>query len=161
MQYADLRSWLPDDLLVKVDRTSMAESLEVRCPYLDHRLVELAAMVPSRWKLKGLTAKWILRRVSRDLLPKAARDRRKHIFEVPIANWLRHELFTLTKQLLDPKELSQHGVFEPEIGQKLLADHVTGRGDYSRALWTMAAFQLWYRAFSDPPSVTPATRYAS
>ncbi len=152
MQYADLRTWLPDDLLVKVDRTSMAASLEARCPYLDHRLVELAALLPDGWKVKGLTAKWILRRVARGLLSPQVLERRKHIFEVPIARWFRRELVPVAEELLAPTELARHGVFEPAVAGGLLNDHVTGRADYSRALWTMVAFQLWYRALADAPT---------
>jgi asparagine synthase (glutamine-hydrolysing) len=109
--YVDLRTFLADDILFKLDRASMAASLEARVPYLDHELVEYAFRIPDRWKLRGLVGKWILRRAFRGNLPTSILRRRKSGFSVPIAAWLRGDLRALTSDLLSPERLRRQGLF--------------------------------------------------
>ncbi len=145
-QYADIKLYLPDDILTKVDRASMAVSLEVRCPLLDHRLMELAARMPSSLKLKGREGKYIFKRAVSQLLPPEILARRKQGFVVPLAKWLRADLRELAESLLFDSAAND-GWLEPAEIQKLWRQHQSGLRDYSRPLWTALMFRLWQRTF--------------
>ena len=145
-QYADIKLYLPDDILTKVDRASMAVSLEVRCPLLDHRLMELAARIPSSLKLKGREGKYIFKRAVSQLLPPEILARRKQGFVVPLAKWLRADLRELAESLLFDSAAND-GWLEPAEIQKLWRQHQSGLRDYSRPLWTALMFRLWQRTF--------------
>ena len=141
---ADLGLGLPGDMLVKVDRMSMANSLEVRCPYLDHRVAECAAAMPGPFKLAPGSGKRILRRAFADRLPAEVFGRPKRGFEIPIADWLRGELADLARRATDPGRLKRQGLFRSELPRRWMSELAAGRRDSSRQLWTLVAFQAWW-----------------
>jgi asparagine synthase (glutamine-hydrolysing) len=159
LQY--LKYYLEGDILPKVDRASMAASLEVRAPFLDFRLVELALSMPRELNLRGLDGKRILKRAVRDTLPAAILRRPKKGFGIPISLWLKREFRWLLDELLEPKRLRAQGIFEPAAVGSLIGDHLSGRADNRKALWTLLMFQLWYENFGRTPSraSTSATGY--
>ncbi|HEY7609241.1 MAG TPA: asparagine synthase (glutamine-hydrolyzing) [Alphaproteobacteria bacterium] len=142
MLFADLALGLPGDMLTKADRMSMASSLEVRCPFLDHRVVEAAAAMPGAWKLKRGEGKAILRRAFADALPAEVFRRPKKGFEVPIALWLTGPLRSLVETALDAKTLAGHGIAAAPP-RRWLAELESGRRDSSEKLWTLVAFTQW------------------
>lgn len=144
MLAADIALGLPGDMLVKVDRMSMACGLEVRCPFLDHRVVECAAALPGRLKVGARAGKLALRRAFADRLPAAVFARPKKGFEMPIAAWLTGPLADLTRRAIDPARLKAQGLLRPEPPAAWYAALQSGRRDTSEALWTLVAFQAWY-----------------
>ncbi len=147
--FVDIMSYLPDDLLVKVDIATMANSLEARSPFLDHKLVEFAATVPWQFKLKGNNTKYLLRKALGKLLPPGILHRRKAGFAVPISNWLRHELRDFTQQTLLAAPFTQRGYFNGENIKKLWEQHLSGHYDHGFRLWTLLNLELWHRTFID------------
>jgi asparagine synthase (glutamine-hydrolysing) len=147
MLYADTRLGLPGDMLVKSDRMSMANSLEVRCPFLDHRVVECAAAMPGAFKLVAGEGKRILRRAFADRLPKEVFALPKKGFEIPIADWLTGPLDDLTRRAIDETRLGRQGIFRPELPRRWYDDLKAGRRDTSEKLWTLIAFQAWCENF--------------
>ncbi|HPP52693.1 MAG TPA: asparagine synthase (glutamine-hydrolyzing) [Thermoguttaceae bacterium] len=145
----DLVTYLPCDLMVKVDIASMAHSLECRQPFLDHRVVELAVRMPRRLKYRWGRGKWILRRTFSDILPPAIQRRGKMGFGVPISEWFRGPLQGWIEQLLTDGRLYHRGYFRPESIQALLAEHRTGRFDHGNRLWALAILELWHRLWID------------
>jgi asparagine synthase (glutamine-hydrolysing) len=143
-----LRFYLCDDILTKVDRASMAASLEVRSPFLDTELVEWIARLPFRMKMRGLTRKWLLRRALQGIVPDEVLHRRKHGFNLPIAAWFRGPLRPMLEDLLSPDSLDQGGIFEPEPVRRLMDDHFEKRSDNRKQLWTLAMFELWRRRWA-------------
>lgn len=143
----DQRTYLPDDILFKVDRASMMASLETRAPLLDHRLVEYANGLPSRYKLKGLTTKHLLRRVAGGYLPKAILERPKKGFGIPVAKWLRAELREPMLDLLSPERLGRAGLFEPRAVEAMLREHLDGVRDHRKPLWTLLMFEWWRETY--------------
>jgi asparagine synthase (glutamine-hydrolysing) len=141
---ADLGLGLVGDMLVKVDRMSMASSLEVRCPFLDHSVVECAAAMPGRFKLVRNGGKRILRNAFADRLPKEVFARPKKGFEAPIASWLKGELRDLARRATDPATLKRQGLFKPELPQRWMSELDRGRRDVAGELWTLIAFQAWW-----------------
>lgn len=147
--WADFYTYLPDDLLVKEDRMSMAVSLEGRVPYLDHEFVEFVARIPSTFKVHKLTTKYILKEAMRDLLPDAIIDRRKHGFAVPIGEWFKHELKTYAQDVFQDKRTRERGFFQTDYMLSLLQEHQNGIRDYSSQLWALLIFELWCREYLD------------
>jgi asparagine synthase (glutamine-hydrolysing) len=146
--YLDLKTWLADDGLVKVDRMSMAHALEVRCPLLDHRVIELAARVPSSLKLRGGRTKILLRRVAERRLPALAADilaRPKRGFAPPVSRWLREDLRDLSRDLLLAPDALARDLFEIREVSRLLEDHRTQRLDAGWSLWTLLMLEVWNR----------------
>jgi asparagine synthase (glutamine-hydrolysing) len=141
--YLDLKGYLGEGVLTKVDRASMACSLEVRVPFLDRRVVELAARLPSRLKLRRLTSKYILKRALADVLPRETLRRRKKGFGVPMGRWLRGELAPLVRDVLAPDVIRRAGLFRVAAVERLIAEHMAGRHDHRKKLYTLLAFQLW------------------
>ena len=151
---ADLLTYLPGDLLAKVDQASMAHGLECRSPFLDHRVVELALAMPLRRKLRlrGGRSKAILKTAFADLLPSAILHRPKMGFGVPVDRWFRGPLQAeLRAVLLDPLARSR-GLFRPEAVAALLDEHTQGRRDHAYRLWALLMLELWFRKYLDPPS---------
>jgi len=141
---AYVRGYLQEDILVKVDRASMATSLEVRSPFLDPELVEFALGLPIDLWLHGRTGKWLLRALMRGRLPDALIDRRKVGFGVPLNKWLRESQRELLLDYLSPTRLRDQGIFDGRAVGALVADHMTGRADRGHELWLLLLFQLWY-----------------
>ena len=149
---SDLVTYLPDDLLVKVDLASMAHSLECRGPFLDHRVVELAAAMPTNHKLRFRQgrSKVVLKRAFSDLLPAAIKTRPKMGFGVPISRWFRNELKNELKEvLLDPVCLNR-GLFRPAAIERLVDEHVREEREHSFRLWAILMLELWFRRYMDP-----------
>lgn len=143
--YLDLHHYLPDDLLTKVDRASMAVSLEARVPFLDHHVVELLARVPPELKLKGMTTKHLLKQATRKLLPADIRLRPKKGFGIPVAEWLKGPLRDWLEDLV--LDAGRDDLFRPEAVRALVRDHMEGRADHRKLLWTLAIFLQWRRAW--------------
>jgi asparagine synthase (glutamine-hydrolysing) len=159
LQDVDLGTYLIDDLLVKTDRMSMAHSLEVRVPFLDPAVAELALALPTRQKVRGLSKKRLLRRAVSPWLPAAIVRGRKRGFSIPAAAWLRGELVAFAREALSAERVRRQGFFEPEAVQRVLEAHVAGREDYSRQLWGLISFSLWAdrQQTIDGPARPPAS----
>jgi asparagine synthase (glutamine-hydrolysing) len=142
-QYADIKHYLPDDILFKVDSTSMAVSLEVRSPFLDYTLVEFAACLPASLRLRGFSGKYLLKLAMRDMLPWQILHRPKIGFNIPYKNWLRTQLRELLVDMLSPTRLQQQGIFSPQYVQSLIHAHIKGSQDHAHTLWQLLMFQLW------------------
>ncbi len=153
LQHIDMKVYLPDDILVKTDRMSMANSLEARVPFLDHRVVEFAASLPAALKLRRLTKKYILKRTMSRELPAKVLNGKKRGFNVPIAGWLRQELRDLVHEVLGPQRLKETGFFRPEAVAAMIRDHELMRVDYSRNIWCLLVFMLWHDEYVRCPRV--------
>jgi asparagine synthase (glutamine-hydrolysing) len=143
LQYVDVKVYLPDDILVKVDRTSMANSLEVRVPFLDHEVVAFVTSLPSSLRMRGLTKKYLLKLAVRDLLPPETVRGRKRGFNVPVGRWLRQELRDMVGDYLSPSAVKRQGYFDPLVIAEIVRCHNARRVDYSRNLWGLLMFSLW------------------
>jgi asparagine synthase (glutamine-hydrolysing) len=152
----DVNTYLPGDLLAKVDICTMANSLEARSPLLDQHLMEWAAGLPTSLKVRGSTTKFLLKRAVADWLPPALLDRPKMGFGVPLATWLRGELRDLAWSVLTDDTARGRGLFRPEAVRALLDRHERG-ADESRRLWALIQFELWHRRFLDPVRLPAAT----
>ncbi|HJZ58003.1 MAG TPA: asparagine synthase (glutamine-hydrolyzing) [Gemmataceae bacterium] len=142
----DLLRYLPDNILAKVDRASMAASLESRAPLLDHRIVEFACRVPLGMKIHQGRGKWLLRRALHRYVPPALVERPKMGFEVPIDHWLRGPLRDWASDLLSPARLGRDGFLDPRVVRKKLDEHVSGERNWHRHLWRAVVFQTWLEA---------------
>jgi asparagine synthase (glutamine-hydrolysing) len=151
MQCVDTRLYLAEDILTKVDRASMAVSLEVRAPFLDPRVAEFAASLPSGYKLKGSRTKYILKRAVKDLVPPFVTRRPKKGFGVPVAEWLKVKLRPMARDLLSPERVRRAGVFNPIFVTRLLDEHERGVANHRKLLWTLLMFELWHESFIETP----------
>jgi len=166
--YVDTKSYMVADILTKVDRMSMLNSLEVRVPILDHQFVEWVTGLPSEWKLRGSKQKYILRKLAERIgVPREALNRPKQGFALPLVHWMRNELKDVLMILLEPRTL-QRGYFDPSGIRKLMDDHLCGRRESSGRIWRLLMFELWHRNFLEkfskpaglfsPPSVAHSAR---
>ena len=156
LQYHDLHTYLPLDILTKVDRATMAHSLEARPPLLDHRLVEFAATVPARFRMRNGTTKYLFKQAMRGILPDGIIDRRKQGFAVPLATWFRGDLAGFARDLLLSARCRERGFFDTRYIERLLALNERGR-NLDLQLWTVMSFELWCQRFLDPaPRPQPA-----
>jgi len=151
MQSLDTQLYLAEDILTKVDRASMAVSLEVRAPFLDPRIAEYAASLPSSYKLHGRKTKYILKRAVADLLPPFVLSRGKKGFGVPVAEWLKGKLRPLTRDMLSPERLRRSGLFDPVYVARLQSEHERGVANHRKLLWTLLMFELWHESFVETP----------
>ena len=145
--YLDTKLYLQEGVLAKVDRASMAHGLEVRVPFLDHRFVELVTGIPERLKLKGLTTKYIWKKVIKDRIPLEITKRGKKGFGIPVAKWLCGELKGLMLDLLSDARLTRQRVFNSSIIQRLVSEHLARQVDNRKKLWNLLIFQLWWDSF--------------
>ena len=152
VQYGDLQNYLPLDVLTKVDRMTMAHSIEARPPLLDHRLVEFAATIPPELRYRDGTTKYLFKQALRGVLPDSIIDRRKQGFAVPLARWFRGPLFGYAHDMLLSSRSRQRGVLNPAAVERRLQMHQRGR-DLDLQLWTMLSFELWCRRFLDGDAV--------
>ena len=159
-QFLDLLNYLPDDILVKVDIASMANALESRAPLLDHKVVEFAASLPPSMKLngsvtRGFTTKYILKKTLERILPKDILYRRKHGFSVPISEWFRGELRSLTHETLLSSQALGRGYFQPTQVERLIREHEAGQIDHGTRLWILLNLELWHRTYVDEVRESP------
>lgn len=140
------RQFMLDDILVKVDRCSMLHSLEVRAPFLDKDAAEFAARLPVSRKLHGFKRKWLLKKAFAELLPDEILYRNKRGFQIPVAEWLRGRMRPLMEDLLSESTLKAQGIFNHQAVRALMDEHISGRADLRKPLWTLLVFQLWWRA---------------
>jgi asparagine synthase (glutamine-hydrolysing) len=143
LMYCDAVSYLPDDILCKVDRAAMAVSLETRIPLLDHRVAAVAARIPPSMKIKGGTGKAILRQLLYRHAPKQLFERPKAGFSIPVSHWMKGPLKPWAEELLDPTRMRDDGFFDPTLVQERWRSHLKGERDSSQALWTVLMFQAW------------------
>ncbi len=149
LMYVDVKTWLADGYMEKTDKATMACSLEARMPLLDHRLVELAFQIPSRYKIHGWATKRILKRAVRDLVPADVLSKRKHGFSVPTDQWFRHELKDFVFEVLMDERTRQRGYFNHAYVEQLYRAHQAGQQTHDTALWLLLNFELWHRIFMD------------
>jgi asparagine synthase (glutamine-hydrolysing) len=150
LAYLDLKLYLQDDLLVKVDRMSMANSLEIRVPFLDYTFVEFAATIPSRLKLKGFTSKYILKKALASRLPAGILTKKKIGFDIPLGAWMRGPLREFVQDTLAPARLARHGYFDAAFVSRLLDEHFAGRHNHRQLLWPLIIFQFWHDRYASP-----------
>ena len=149
MLLTDQMTYLPNDLLVKVDIATMAVSLEARSPFLDHHVIEFAASLPQNLKLRRLTSKYLLKKVLRKLLPSENLKRRKMGFGVPVGHWFRGKMQPFLREVLLSEKALRRGLFQPDAVRQLIELHVRGERDYSQQLWTLLMLELWFNRFID------------
>lgn len=147
MLYFDTKTWLVDDLLIKADRMSMATSIELRVPFLDHRLVEYAASMPSKYKLKGLDPKYILKQVVKNRLPESVIKRKKMGFPTPLEIMFRGELYDYARDILLSEQATGRGYFEKTAVENLLQAHKKGTSKNEREIWQLVVLEEWHRQF--------------
>ncbi len=143
--YTYYRTYLVDDILMKVDRASMYTSLEARSPFLDYRVVDYISGLPQNFKLRGWKTKHILKKVARGKIPDMIIDRPKKGFGIPLSHWLKHELRGLCEDLLSKTSLDAHGFFDARYVQQLMQAHFAGKANHRKQLWVLMVFQMWWR----------------
>lgn len=150
MLYVDTKVWLPDDLLLKADKMTMATSIELRVPFLDHKLVEFAATIPSRYKLRRWTEKYILKRAVAKSVPPAIINRPKRGFPIPISTWFAEGLGQNAREILLDSKTQQRGYFNRNFVEEMLQKQSQGREDWSSQIFLLIALEFWHRTFIDP-----------
>ena len=154
MLYYDTKVTLPDDFLMKVDKTTMANSIEARVPYLDHTMVELAAQIPARYKMDYLKEKYILKRAMKDVLPREIIQRKKERFFVPIDDWLSKELKEYAENSILTSPLIKENMLNKEYIEKIFRNHSDSKLYYSRQIWNLMNLALWYKLYIEEEDMT-------
>lgn len=145
----DQMTYLPNDLLVKVDIASMANSLEARSPFLDHKVIEFAASLPENLKMRGFETKSLLKKIAAKLVPKEVIYRRKMGFGVPVGNWLRNEMKDFLREILLSEKSLNRGIIKPEMLRKYVGEHINSERDHTSRIWTLLMLELWFQRFID------------
>lgn len=145
--YLDLKTYLADDIMVKVDRMTMAASLEARAPLLDYKMVEYAFSLPADWKVRNGTSKWFFKKAMEGILDQKIIYRQKQGFSIPIKNWLKNELRELMLETLSEKKIAAMGFFNAPYVQTMIQEHLQNRENHSHRLWALMQFQLWHDHF--------------
>jgi asparagine synthase (glutamine-hydrolysing) len=158
MLYVDAKVWLPDDLLIKADKMTMANGLELRVPFLDHKLVEFAATLPNESKIHGKGGKALLRSAMRTVLPDAIIDRPKKGFPIPIGSWLRTSLRQFTRDHLLDRDSACSRYVDRDETVRLVEEHEQGLADRSQEIWTLLVFEFWHRHFIEVHPRRPAAQ---
>jgi asparagine synthase (glutamine-hydrolysing) len=161
MLYLDTTLWLPDLLLARGDKMSMAASVEARVPLLDHKLVEFAASLPPNLKLKGLARKYLLKKVARSWLPQGIIRRKKQGFPMPSSRWLRKQARPFLRDTLSSAALRQRGLFNLFTVEKLISEHEKGTADHGSLLWGLISVELWHRVFLDSRVSATAAKHVA
>lgn len=157
MMYLDAVGYLPDDILVKVDRAAMGVSLETRVPLLDHRVIEFAWRLPLKLKIRGGEGKWLLRQLLYKYVPRALVARPKQGFEMPIAGWLRRPLRDWAESLLDERRLRREGLLDRAPVRRKWTEHLSGETRWDYQLWSVLMFQAWREAQQRQPAALALT----
>ena len=160
MMRFDFETYLPEDVLTKVDRMSMAHSIESRVPLLDNSVIDFAATLPSRFKIRNGRRKHVLKETLRPLLPPGILDRRKQGFGVPLGVWFRGGLTDLFSEVLESPRARQRGYFESSFVSRLLREHLGGQRDHTLRLWQLLVFELWHRQYLDSPTAGSQAAHA-
>jgi asparagine synthase (glutamine-hydrolysing) len=145
----DLMTYLPNDLLVKVDIASMTNSLEARSPFLDHKVIEFAASLPESLKMRRLETKSLLKKVAERLVPREVIYRRKMGFGVPVGKWFRGEMKSFVTDILLSDTALNRGIIRPETLRRYVTEHTTGERDHQFQIWTLLMLELWFQRFID------------
>ena len=148
MLYVDTKTWLPDDLLIKADKITMANSIELRVPFLDHKVMEFAASLPTNFKVRGLTTKYLAKKALRQTVPHEILNRKKTGFPVPYESWLRTDLKSWLRDLLFSQRAMERGYFDRRGLENLFSKNLE-TGSYSKEIFCLAVLELWHRIFSD------------
>jgi asparagine synthase (glutamine-hydrolysing) len=143
--YFDQTSWLPDNLLERGDRMTMAASVESRVPFLDHELAGYVSSLPDHCRVNGLQTKWILRRAGRSLIPAAILDRPKVGFRVPVNEWFRGPLKGYLDEHLRSSDSKTRGYYDPQVLDRTLDEHAEGRQNHEKLLWALLNLEIWHR----------------
>ena len=147
--FTDQQTYLPNDLLVKVDIASMANSLEARSPFLDHKVIEFAASLPENIKLRGTETKYLLKKVASKIVPPEVLYRKKMGFGVPLTHWFRGELKDFLRENLLSEKFAKRGIIRSEVVKKVVAEHINAERDHTFQLWTLLMLELWFQRFID------------
>jgi asparagine synthase (glutamine-hydrolysing) len=155
MQYVDSRNYLIDDIMVKVDKACMLNSLEVRAPFMDQYLAEYVASLPVSYRVNNGKLKYLLKKAASEILPPEILNRKKQGFSVPLKYWFRGELSGFVHDTLESKQARERGIFNPQFVHHLLETHKSNRAvDHSSSIWVMLCLELWFRAYIDSPTPT-------
>lgn len=158
IQYADLKISLPAGILTKLDRTSMASGLEARSPFLDNNIIDFAVQLPDKFRLRGGQGKWILRAATQKLLPEAILKRPKLGFVPPLSAWFRGPLAETARGLAHARFVSETGWFQADWIAQIAEAHISGREDWSRLLWQLWMFSLWFDQYLGLDSGRPQNK---
>ena len=156
MMRFDFETYLPEDVLTKVDRMSMAHSIESRVPLLDNEVIDFAATLPSAFKIHNGRRKHVLKEAVRTLLPDGILDRQKQGFGVPLGVWFRGGLTDVFSDVLRSPRTRQRGYFDPSFVDRLVDEHLSSRRDHTLRLWQLMVFELWHRHYLDAAAAAPA-----
>lgn len=147
LQYLDIKTYLADDLLVKLEQLTKANSLQIRLPYLNHRLAEFMFSLPTSYKLNGFTTKYLLRRVAVDILPKEIINKKKQGFGLPLRQWIKEGLNNFVQEILSKEKINKIGLFDYSYIHQLINEHSKGIRDNHKKIWALVMFQLWYETY--------------